>query len=167
MGCLTHVRRPLQRLSGLLTAVLALAILGGLLTPQPASANELFPADSEQLYFEQTGQVLGGVFLEAWNNLGGTDRTGFPISPAVQIGDKWVQWFEFARLDIPAAELTADKVTVAPAGRLYADPVNRHARDRARGTGRGGIAACGLRCSIAGGGGGGGANRATAPTGAA
>ena len=115
--------RPQRRLNSLLAALILLSGLAFLVTPQSTSANELFAPDSEQLYFDQTGQVLGGAFLNAWQDLGGIDRTGKPISPAVLEGDRWVQWFEFARLEVPSAEATAEKVTFAPAGRLYADKI--------------------------------------------
>lgn len=115
--------RPLRRLTGLMVALMTLAILGGLYSPQTASANELYAADAEQLYFEQTGQALGGVFLEAWDDLGGVGRTGMPVSPAVLQGDKWVQWFEFARLEVPDNARNIENVTFAPAGALYAEKI--------------------------------------------
>ena len=114
---------PMKRLTGLVAALMALAFLGGLYSPQAASANELYSVDAEQLYFEQTGQVLGGVFLEAWDDLGGIDRTGKPISPAVLQGDKWVQWLEFARLEVPDNARNLENVTFAPAGALYAEKI--------------------------------------------
>lgn len=123
MGCSTFLRGPMRRLCGLFAAIMALAMLAGFITPQAAAADELFAADAEQVYFEQTGQVLGGVFLEAWENLGGMNRTGHPISPAIQVDDTWVQWFEYARLEVPAAEIAADKVTFAPAGSQYAERI--------------------------------------------
>lgn len=114
---------PMRRLTGLVAALVALALLGGLYSPQTASANELYAADADQLYFEQTGQVLGGVFLEAWDSVGGIDRTGKPVSPAVQQGDKWIQWFEFARLEVPDDARNIEKVSFAPAGALYAEKI--------------------------------------------
>lgn len=123
MGSSMVVGRPMRRLTGLMAALMALAILGGLYSPQTASANELYAADAEQLYFEQTGQVLGGVFLEAWNGLGGIDRTGKPITPAVLQGDKWVQWFEFARLEVPDNARNIENISFAPAGTLYAEKI--------------------------------------------
>ncbi len=123
MGSSTVWGRPMRRLTGLMAALLALAVLGGVYAPQVASADELYAADADQLYFEQTGQVLGGVFLEAWDDVGGIDRTGKPISSAVQIGDKWVQWFEFARLEVPNDARNIERVTFAPAGILYAEKI--------------------------------------------
>jgi hypothetical protein len=118
-----YLERPKRNLHGILALAIALTSLTWLLAPQPASANEFFAPDAEQLYFEQTGQVLAGVFLEAWQDLGGIGRTGKPISPAVHEGDRWVQWFEYVRLEVPNGETVAENVTFAPAGRLYADKI--------------------------------------------
>lgn len=115
--------RPMRRITGLVLALVALSILAGLYAPRTADANELYAADAHQLYFEQTGQVLGGVFLEAWEDVGGIDRTGNPVAPAVLQGDRWVQWFEFARLEVPDNARNIENVTFAPAGVLYAEKV--------------------------------------------
>jgi lipoprotein-anchoring transpeptidase ErfK/SrfK len=105
----------------LIAAAILLSTIASTFVPQPVSANEFFAPDADQVYFEQTGQVLGGAFLEAWDNLGGVGRTGKPITPAVQHGDHWVQWFEFAILQVPIAEPYTQNVTYAPAGKLYAE----------------------------------------------
>jgi hypothetical protein len=113
--------RTKRTLNSLLAAAIVLSALAFVITPAPASANELFSPDSDHLYFEQTGQVLGGVFLDAWQGLGGINRTGKPISPAIHEGDRWVQWFEFARLEVPNGETVVENVTFAAAGINYAD----------------------------------------------
>ena len=123
MGRSRGVGKQASRRMGLIAVMMMGTALLGLHSPQAASANELFPADAEQLYFEQTGQVLGGVFLEAWRGLGGVNRTGAPVSPAVQQGDLWVQWFEFARLEVPADTPSVENLYVAPAGLLYAEAI--------------------------------------------
>lgn len=114
---------PKSGLNSLLAALIALSALTFVSTPQPAAANELFAVDAQQYYFEQTGQVLGGVFLDAWQELGGINRTGKPVSPATHDGDRWIQWFEFSRLEVPNGETIVENVSFAPAGRLYADKV--------------------------------------------
>lgn len=115
--------RLMGRLTGLVAALMALSVFAGLYSPQTVSANELYAADADQLFFEQTGQVLGGVFLEAWDDLGGINRTGMPVTPAVLQGDKWVQWFEFSRLEVPDNARNIENVSFAPAGALYAEKI--------------------------------------------
>src|SRR5690554_4771278 len=123
MGWCAGFDMPKRRLHGLLATIIALSALALVFTPQTASANELFAPDAAQVFFDQTGQVLGGVFLEAWPDLGGIDRTGKPISPPVLDGDTWIQWFEFARLEVPFGEAWIENVTFAPAGALYAEKI--------------------------------------------
>jgi hypothetical protein len=81
-------------------------------------------AASQQVYFEGTGQVLSGPFLDAWFQHGGPDRTGFPVTAPMKIGDNWVQWFEYARLEVTSEGYDgapADAVRILPIGRSYAD----------------------------------------------
>ncbi len=80
-------------------------------------------SDATPVYFEETGQVLSGPFLDAWFVVGGPDLTGFPVSPPVKVADKWVQWFEYARLEVAAdsyAQANPDNVVVANVGFDYA-----------------------------------------------
>ena len=114
---------PKRGLNCTIALAIVLSAFALILTPSPASANEFFAPDAEQLFFEQTGQVLGGVFLDAWEEIGGIDRTGKPISPAVLQNDRWVQWFEFARLEVPADQAAIENVSFAPAGHLYAEKI--------------------------------------------
>lgn len=123
MGWCASMEMPKGWLRGLLATIIAVSALAWIVTPQPAAANELFSPDAEQIFFEQTGHVLGGVFLEAWPDIGGIDRTGQPISPPVLIGETWVQWFEFARLEVPNGQAWIENVTFAPAGALYAEKI--------------------------------------------
>lgn len=123
MGRCADTVWPQRWLTSLIAAAILLSTLAMAFIPRPASANEFFAPDAEQIYFDQTGQVLGGAFLQAWENIGGIDRTGKPITPAVLNGDRWVQWFEFARLEVPASEAVPEKVTFAPAGVLYSEKI--------------------------------------------
>lgn len=80
--------------------------------------------DGEQLYFDQTGQIMSGPFLSAWEVHGGMNGTGNPVSGPVQQGDRWIQWFEYARLEIinvPVTEATEADVQRAPIGLIYAE----------------------------------------------
>jgi hypothetical protein len=118
---MTRLQTPISRRSLFRTAgVLA---LGGALSQhsilRPVSAQQVSPV-GEQLYFNETGQVLFGPFLSAWLVLGGPDRTGFPITGVVQIEDRWVQWFEHARLEVVASGKVTPRDWLAGNGRLTA-----------------------------------------------
>ena len=71
--------------------------LSASLLPAVARAQD---ASAEVVYFDGTGQTLGGAFYDGWLAQGGLAEAGAPISPAVQQGDRWVQWFERSRLEI-------------------------------------------------------------------
>jgi hypothetical protein len=59
----------------------------------------------ERIYFQETGQYLGGPFREYWDDLGGLEIFGFPISPEFEEenpadGETYVvQYFERARFE--------------------------------------------------------------------
>lgn len=88
------VRTRFQRclVVGLLTLLLAL------LLPLGAVADDASTA--EPVYFQQTGQLLGGAFYDGWELRGGITEAGAPISTAIQTDVGWSQWFEYTRLDI-------------------------------------------------------------------
>jgi hypothetical protein len=61
--------------------------------------------EDEAVYFDQTGQFLGGAFRDYWENNGGLEIFGFPISPEFEEvnqadGETYVvQYFERARFE--------------------------------------------------------------------
>ncbi|MFW6075760.1 MAG: L,D-transpeptidase [Chloroflexota bacterium] len=115
-------REP-SRLALLAVGVLLIAIASVIVNPTHASAQEAPEEAADRLYFEQTGQVLEGPFLSAWLLHGGLDQTGHPISAPTERGDRWIQWFEYARLEIidkDISEATANDVLRAPVGAIYA-----------------------------------------------
>lgn len=61
--------------------------------------------NADNVYFDDTGQVLADPFYDAWENHGGLREAGEPVSPAVQRGNTWVQWFTFSRMEIPTPSL--------------------------------------------------------------
>ena len=105
-------------------SAIAVAIVLALLGPTLGAAQ-----DSDQqtpIYFDETGQLLSGPFLDAWFKIGGPDRTGFPVSSPVRVGDHWVQWFEYARLEVPGERFEtadSDAVFIADLGRSYAERI--------------------------------------------
>lgn len=105
---------------GVMTGIAAL-LVSGVLQSHAVSAQE---SDSgQQVYFEETGQVLDGPFLETWAQTGGMERHGSPVTPVTQVGDLWIQWFEYSRFDLAGAspgQATADDVSIVPVGQIYA-----------------------------------------------
>ena len=93
--------------------IVGVAVLLAALFPAFGSAQEEGESSSP-VYFEATGQVLSGPFLDAWFLVGGPDRTGLPVSAPVKIGDNWIQWFEYARMEVASESYSdADPAAVA------------------------------------------------------
>ncbi len=76
------------------------------------------PKRSSIAYFAATGHNVGGVFLQYWQQHGGLDRFGYPISESVQDqSGRTVQYFERARFDaFPELAASSDDVLIAPLG---------------------------------------------------
>jgi hypothetical protein len=114
-----------RQLPGWLVGLLALALVATVYpwspTAQPARAQE-----SNLVFFDATGQTLGGPFFEYWEAKGGLERFGEPVSPLVERDGRWVQWFQFMRLEVATAEFeqasTAD-VRTPPLGRAVAESI--------------------------------------------
>ena len=106
---------------GFLIAVLG--VVTALSTPVVGFAQSEQSSNPAPLYFEETGQVLSGAFLDAWFLVGGPDRTGFPVSPPVKVDATWVQWFEYARLEVTSdtySQAEHQNVTLSHIGSSYA-----------------------------------------------
>jgi hypothetical protein len=73
-------------------------------------------------FFEATGQVVTGGFLDYWLNNGGQRVFGMPISPAAQMvnptdGRTYLtQWFQRARMEYHPDLAAGSKVVLAPLG---------------------------------------------------
>jgi hypothetical protein len=67
----------------------------------PAVPQRLLPAagDRTRQYFPETGQVVGGSFLEFFRARGGLDIFGYPISGEATEGGVTVQYFQRARME--------------------------------------------------------------------
>ena len=119
-GQQAHDRRRGMTIGFLIALV---AVFAALASPLVGSAQTNSESQSIPVYFEETGQVLSGAFLDSWFLVGGPDRTGFPVSPPVKVDDKWVQWFEYARLEVAAdtySQARHENVSLAHVGRSYA-----------------------------------------------
>lgn len=80
--------------------VIAAAIVCLLIATMVPSMASASVDPSTGVYFDDTGQVLSNPFYEAWEDHGGLREAGEPVSPAVQRGGSWVQWFTFTRMEI-------------------------------------------------------------------
>lgn len=115
--------RELGRLLLIASLLAAIALSTFVIHPQAAGAQEAPQDPSNRLYFEATGQVLEGPFLSAWLMHGGLEATGYPVSAPTERGDRWIQWFEYARFEVigkDIAEATAEDVQRGPVGEIYA-----------------------------------------------
>jgi len=93
------IRRSAIRLNRLIAVAFIVALLASLL-PIGTDAAESQASVQAEVYFESTGQTLGGAFYDGWELRGGMADAGAPISPMIQTETGWSQWFEFTRLDI-------------------------------------------------------------------
>ncbi|HUG16439.1 MAG TPA: L,D-transpeptidase [Thermomicrobiales bacterium] len=116
-GSQTHGARRLPRW---LFFVLAVALVAAFSPFSPQTA----AAETTTVYFESTGQTLGGPLYDVWESHGGRAQLGEPVSPIVETEGRWAQWFEYTRLDVthsdPAQATEAD-IAPAPVGRQLAD----------------------------------------------
>ena len=79
----------------------ALARLGAELTVgRNFSTVAAFDSTDERAYFSQTGHALNGWFLKYWQDHGGVNVFGFPISEEVVENGRTVQYFERARFEL-------------------------------------------------------------------
>lgn len=115
---LPGLTRP-SRAPRLVAYVLVLALFATLFPVSPASAQT-----DTIVYFEHTGQTLGGALYDVWELEGGLSRLGEPVSPLIDAGDRWVQWFKYARLDVMSgdpSQASESDISPAPIGRIVAD----------------------------------------------
>ncbi len=72
--------------------------------------------DSTLLHFSETGQTLDADFLAYWREQGGEALLGPPITPALILGDRIVQYTRYARLERP---LSGGRVRLARLGEEF------------------------------------------------
>ncbi len=59
-----------------------------------------FDSTAERGYFPQTGHSVGGWFLQYWQERGGVNLFGFPLSEEITENGRTVQYFERARFEL-------------------------------------------------------------------
>ncbi len=69
-------------------------------------------------YFPETGQYVQGGFLQFWEDRGGLDIFGLPLSPEIQEGDMIVQYFERARFEWEPQQGGGGEVKLSQLGRM-------------------------------------------------
>jgi hypothetical protein len=68
-------------------------------TVQPKRPPPTDPTYVPPTYFPETGHYIYGLFQSYWNQFGGLDVFGYPLTEQRQEGDYWVQYFERARFE--------------------------------------------------------------------
>lgn len=74
------------------------------------------PANLNGLYFEATGHTLAGVFEDFWQQNGGMEIFGYPISEVLDQNGTKVQYFERARFELSTDNSGATTVRLTPLG---------------------------------------------------
>ena len=75
------------------------------------------PGNPATLYFPQTGHTLSGTFRQFWEQHGGIQTFGFPISEPLNEAGVQVQYFERVRLELhPGANGASMTVQIADLG---------------------------------------------------
>lgn len=110
-----------RRVSRWVIVLLALSLVAAAF---PATPRVTVAQETQLVFFDQTGQTLGGPFYDAWLAQGGLAQTGEPVSPLHQLDGQWVQWFQYARFEVATPDFNAANVAdvrSAPLGRAVAD----------------------------------------------
>lgn len=68
-------------------------------TRQPPPPLPTDPAWVPPLYFPETGHYANGLFRDYWNNYGGLEIFGYPLTEQRLEGNYWVQYYERARFE--------------------------------------------------------------------
>ncbi|HEX2915104.1 MAG TPA: C39 family peptidase [Chloroflexia bacterium] len=105
--------------------VVTAGLLGRELTASRSQEQPFKPVtastDSNTLYFPQTGHTVANGFRTFWENNGGLQVFGYPISQEFDEGGKVVQYFERARLEYHLENPEPTKILLGLLGveRLY------------------------------------------------
>lgn len=123
---------PHRRLLRLIYAGLALTVATLVaVVPLPVDDADAGAPATNQVWVADTQQVVAGPFLGAWLVTHTPERLGLPLSAATPLGDRWVQWFEYGRLEIAEISIEAaspEDVQLAPIGRRVAEKLGYEAR---------------------------------------
>ena len=87
---------------------------------EPSSAAQPETGSTPTVWISETGQTISGAFFSYWLE---HPEIGNPVSSAVIQGELWMQWFEYARLELapgPFELATIDSVNRHQIGRSFA-----------------------------------------------
>jgi LPXTG-site transpeptidase (sortase) family protein len=87
--------------------------VGGLRQAVPFMPMAKTMPDDDRRYFAETGHAVQGGMKAFYDRMNGPSRFGMPLTEAYTAADAKVQWFEYARLQIP---LGGGEVSAAPVG---------------------------------------------------
>lgn len=73
--------------------------LGANLVPQEQTARIEAAESKGRIYFQETGHTLEGQFLQYWQEKGGLEAFGYPLTEPMWDGGLQVQWFERTRME--------------------------------------------------------------------
>ena len=90
-------------------------------TPPIAASQKPSPTDTNQRYYPETGHIVGFNFLSFFDARGGVATFGYPITEYFAEGDRFVQYFERARLEYYPDQSLTQRVQIAPLGEIYFD----------------------------------------------
>lgn len=91
---------------------------------EESGAAPLVNWEGARVYFPESGQALGGVFLQTWALDYRDLELGSPVTPAIQLEDRVIQWTDYGRLELTDGDIdsaTREQVVRAPIGREYAE----------------------------------------------
>jgi hypothetical protein len=115
-------RKPVRHIAlGLGVAILTVAILAALVSslPTPLLAfrtSDAPPTDPDRRFFEETGFEIAGEFLKYFDQHGGLEIFGYPISAAYNRHGVMVQYFQKARMEWHVVGPYANTVTLGNLG---------------------------------------------------
>lgn len=102
------------------------------ITDPPIRSDAIPPPNNPNFrYFPETGQMISFAIKEYFDNYGGVEIFGYPISGLRSESGKFVQYFQRQRLEWDPLATGADKVRPSPIGQIALDknhPVNLSAR---------------------------------------
>jgi hypothetical protein len=115
----------LVKMKGFWPALLLICLLASLYGIHPTLAQESLPPDGGQRYFPETGHLVTGDFLKAYESVPNPDLVyGNPITEAFSnpIFGKKIQYFEKARFEQVPSNPAELRVHITELGRLLYEP---------------------------------------------
>ena len=77
------------------------------------------PGDPDQRYFAQTGHIVGFSFLRFFDENGGVDIFGYPITEAFEENGRRIQYFQRARMEFYGDRPPGQQVRLADVGEIH------------------------------------------------